>query len=340
MKYTEDKLHTVDFKKAYVDGINQIITQRHEQARQHRDSYVKEIFANPEKYRDDFKKMLGWPLVEHQTTGLPKVSAEKLSQEDDYCIYRMQFEILEGLKMTGLFFQAGGDQRKPLVILQHGGMGTPERIAGFYGSTTNYNNMLHRVRRLGVHVFAPQLLLRHKDYQVDYDRNAIDTQLKRVGSSITAVEVFGITRILDYFEAQDYVSSFGMVGMSYGGFYTLCTAAVDTRIRSAISCSFFNKREAINWSDWTWFKAAEQFDDAEIACLIYPRKLCIEIGDHDPVFECKFGIESFERLKNICGNVGTDWVDFIVFDGNHEFHKDDAPIQRLVEDLMNIDKGQ
>jgi hypothetical protein len=219
-------------------------------------------------------------------------------------------------------------------------LGTPELISGIYGSTTNYNNMLHRVSSLGVHVFAPQLLLWSDDYQVEFDRKAMDTQLKRVGSSITAVEVYGITRILDYFETRDDVSSFGMVGLSYGGFYTLYTAAADTRIQSAISCSFFNKREAVNWSDWTWFQSGERFDDAEVACLVYPRKLCIEIGDHDPLFDCRFGIESFERLKDICGDRGIQWVDFIVFDGNHEFHKDDAPIRRLVEDLRNIDNRQ
>lgn len=340
MKYTEERSFTADYKKAYVDGIERIISQRQEQAQQHRDSYIKGIFTNPDKYRNDFRKMLGWPLVDHEVTELPKVSTEKLSQEDGYCIYRMQFEVLEGLKMTGLYFRANGDQKKPLVILQHGGLGTPELISGFYGSTTNYNDMLHRVRNYGVHVFAPQLLLWSDDYQVEFDRKSLDAQLKRVGSSITAVEVYGITRILDYFETQDYVSSFGMVGLSYGGFYTLYTAAADTRIQSAISCSFFNKREAVNWSDWTWFRSGEQFDDAEVACLIYPRKLCIEIGDHDPLFDCRFGIESFERLKDICGDRGIQWVDFIVFDGNHEFHKDDAPIRRLVEDLIILGKEQ
>lgn len=51
--------------------------------------------------------------------------SEKLSTEDGYSLFRMQFEILEGLKMTGLFFKADGDERKPLVIVQHGGLGTP-----------------------------------------------------------------------------------------------------------------------------------------------------------------------------------------------------------------------
>lgn len=333
MEYTEITSATDSTKKEYVDGLNRIILQRQTRAQQIRDNYVQDIFANPEKYRADLRKMLGWPLVDHETADLPTVSAEQLTLEDGYCIYRMQFDILDGLKMTGLFFQSCDGQKKPLVILQHGGLGTPELISGFYGSTCNYNDMLHRVRSQGVHIFAPQLLLWSDEYPVAYDRKALDARLKRVGSSITAVEVYGITRILDYFEAQDYVSSFGMVGLSYGGFYTLYTAALDTRIRSAISCSFFNKRDVVAWSDWTWFESSEKFDDAEIACLIYPRKLCIEIGSKDPLFDSRFGVESFQRVKALCGSKGTQWMDFIVFDGVHEFHKDDAPIKRLVQDL-------
>ncbi|MBQ4086695.1 MAG: hypothetical protein IJC78_00425 [Clostridia bacterium] len=59
--------------------------------------------------------------MDYQKSGLPDVSMTKLSEEEGYSIYRVQFEILEGLTMTGLFFHADGDEKKPLVILQHGG---------------------------------------------------------------------------------------------------------------------------------------------------------------------------------------------------------------------------
>ncbi len=334
MKYREEMNDTAAYKKQYVDGINYVIEQRQKELEAKRNEYFNDIFKNPEKYRNDFKTMLGWPLVDYKADKLPEVTSQMLSEEDGYTIYRMQFEILDGLKMTGLFFKADGDDKKPLVIAQHGGQGTPELISDVYGNTANYNDMLHRVRKYGVHVFAPQLLLWHTDYEVEYDRKATDVRLKRVGSSITAVEIFGITRILDYFEKEAYVSTFGMVGLSYGGFYTLYTTAIDTRIKSAISCAFFNKREANDcWSDWTWFGSAEKFDDAEIACLAYPRNLCIQIADNDELFDCKYGIESFERLKEICKSVGTDWVELIVFNGVHEFCKDDKPIEKLIEML-------
>ena len=214
-------------------------------------------------------------------------------------------------------------------------MGTPELIAGIEGDTSNYNDILHRVMQYDAHAFAPQLLLwsEERGCGINTKRKEIDAKLKRVGSSITAIEIHGITQIIDYFEKQDYVSGFGMIGLSYGGFYTLYTAAIDKRIKSAISCSFFNTRDVYDWIDWTWFKSAEKFDDAEIACLIYPRKLCLQIGNKDECFDYKYGIESFEKLKKYCEPVGTDWINFIVFDGTHEFCKDDSPITDLITEV-------
>lgn len=340
MNYREELHDAKQPKQAYLDGLEALIGAKQREAAKTRGEYQKRIFEDPERYRADLRRMLGWPLVDCDVVGLPSVRSEKLADEEGYSIYRMHFEILDGLEMTGLFFKMNGEERKPLVLVQHGGSGTPELIAGVYGSTSNYNDMLPRVLARGVHVFAPQLLLWENKYEVPFDRKAIDARLKRVGSSIAAVEIYGLMRILDYFEAQAFVSCFGMVGMSYGGFYTLFLSAIDKRIKSAVSCSFFNTRDQIPWSDWTWQRSAELFDDAEIACLVYPRKLCIEIGENDQLFPYESGVKSFERLAAMCEDVGTDWLTFVGYDGKHEFCKDDAPIDRLIGHLFsNVSKN-
>ncbi len=333
MNYREEKSAADIYKKAYVDGIELLMKAWQEQAEHTREQYIQNVFEDPEAYRNDLKKMLGRPLTEKRE-GLPSVRSEKLSEEDGYEIYRMHIGIFDGLEMTGLLFKMKCESAKPLILTVHGGLGSPEHISGIYGSTSNYNDMLQRVIKRNVHAFAPQLLLWDtKKYAVAYDRKSIDARLKRVGSSVAALEIYGIQRVLDYFERQDYVSDFGMIGISYGGFYTLYTAAIETRIRSAVSCIYFNKRDAYPYEDWIWSSSAERFDDAETACLIYPRKLRIRIADRDPLFNVEGGIASFEKLKSYCGKVGTDWVDFAVFEGEHEFLRDDTPIERLVSDL-------
>jgi len=336
MQYREERENSRINKKQYRDGLMHLIAQRQKEAAEKRTEYARDIFAKPERYRNDLKKMLGWPLTETGDRALPSVTEEKLAEEDGYGAYRLQVSVLDGLVMTGLFFRADGEGQKPLVIVQHGGAGTPELISGVYGGTSNYNDMLHRVIRHGVHAFAPQLLLWHEDYGVPFNRQQMDTQLKMTGSSVAAVEIYGVQRILDYFQAQEYVSSFGMVGLSYGGFYTLFTAAADTRIRSAISCSFFNEREQYPKCDWTWLCSSETFGDAEVACLVYPRRLCIGFGSRDELFAAEPARREFARLRELCAPVGTDWLSGMEFDGKHEFLRDDAPIERLIADLTQL----
>ena len=335
ISYKEEREVTDIYKKNYIDGIENLIKSRQELLAKERSEYCKDIFKNQEKYRSDFRAMLGWPLTDARSNTLPKVIEEELSMQGKYTIYRMQFEILDGVYMTGLFFKTSCEKR-PLIIAQHGGVGSPERVAGFYGGSANYNDMIDRILQFDCNVFAPQALVwsseTYNEYSIDCDRKSIDARLKRVGSSITAVEVHGLTRILDYFENQNYVGNFGMIGLSYGGFYTLFTTALDTRIKAAISCSFFNTRDNYAWADWTWQNSAAKFADAEIACLVYPRKLCIEVGQNDKTFEVSGAVLEMERLKELC-NGKTDWLECIVFDGTHEFCRDDEPIKRLIENL-------
>ena len=341
MIYREDKRHTEQNKAAYREGIRAIIKQRQEDAKSVRTGYFRDIFANQENYRQALKEMLGWPLVGYADDRETTVSFEKLSEEEYFTLYRAELEILEGVKLSGLFFKMKGEGKKHLVIVQHGKSGTPEIMSGILGSTWNYNDMLMRVAKHNVHVFAPQLLLWDAaQYGAPYDRITMDAALKRTGSSVAAIELYEISGIIDYFEKQDYVSTFGMVGLSYGGFYTLYATALDTRIKSAISCSFFASRDACSWSDWVWQDSANKFDDAEVACLVYPRRLCLEMGTRDELFRSEYSEASFERIKAYCRDVGTDWCDLILFDGKHEFCLDDAPVERLINDLKDTEGGK
>ena len=331
MEYREKSEDTVSYRTEYVDGLGRVIAARQAECKRIRES--RNMFENTEEKRVDFINMLGWPLTEKKPVA---VEPEKifLAKEDGMEIYRLRFEILPGLKFTGLFFKHTEDGVLPFAIASHGGLGTPELMSGVYGFTDNYNDLLMRIFKEGVNVFAPQLLLwGSQNIGAPFDRKEIDAHLKQVGSSITAIEVYGIECAISYFEKQSFVSKIGMAGLSYGGFYTLFTAAADTRIKAALSCSFFNDRDKFARSDWTWQNSAEKFFDAEVACLVYPRKLWIRIGDKDGIFVADDGIKEFERLCGLCAGVGTDFVDFAVFDGTHEFVKDDKTVKDFCNEL-------
>ena len=332
INYRENMPDSKVYKENYVNEIIGIIADREAAAVAKRDNYCRDIFIEQEKYREKFKAMLGWPLTGDKDHSVPYAKMKKLADDNVCSIYRVSVEVMSGFFMTGLLFQKD-EKKRSLVIVQHGGGGTPELVGNLYGDTRNYNRIIERILKYDANVFAPQLLIWDEPHQVDYDRTALDAQLKRVGSSITALEIYGLSRILDYFEVQPYVSNFGMAGLSYGGFYTMFMAAVDTRIKAAVSCAFFNNRKNFVFNDWAWFGAAETFSDAEIACLVYPRKLCIQVGINDPLFEIKSAEEELERLKAMSKTVAGDWLDIIKFKGEHEFCWDDEPLKKLVEDI-------
>lgn len=329
------------YRREYLQGITALITRRRLEANIERKEYIKDIVANPSKYRKDFVEMLGWPLTEKPTGVVPNSKKVFVAKEANATVYRLQIEIVKDLFYYGLLFVKDEEKKRPLVISQHGGAGSPELCSSLFASgSANYNDMTQRILQYDVNVFAPQMLLWDKEAcDIPYDRLQIDTQLKQLGGSITALEIYCLKRSIDSLTALHYVDEekIGMIGLSYGGSYTLLASAADERIKSCISCSFFNDRYQYDWPDWVWFHSAHQFLDSEIAMLIYPRRLCIQIGKADELFAAQTAQAEYEKLKEFADSAPEkDWLQFMIFEGTHEFCKDDAPIARLVGDLYGL----
>ncbi|MDD6308990.1 MAG: hypothetical protein PUB07_06555 [Clostridia bacterium] len=333
MIYRESESKSKEHKINYLHAVQKVILKRQAKHALLRKNFCQDIFTNQEKYRNELKNMLGWPLNDCALRDVPHAKLEKLSEEQGMDVFRVSIEVLEDLNITGLFFKKH-TKKCPLILAQHGKKGTPEHMSGLYGNTTNYNNLVPSLFEYDVNVFAPQLLLwDEKKYDLDYDRYNLDMQLKSVGSSIAALEIFAYIRIMDYFEKQDFVSTFGMIGLSYGGFYTMYTTAMDTRIQAAISCSFFNDRCKYAWNDLIWQNSVQKFTDSEIVSLIYPRNVWIKVGNQDAAFDVNSAVAEEKRLREMCTTVGTDWYDFELFAGRHEYYWNPDTLDRFIEIL-------
>ena len=79
VKYREEELYSKNFKREYLDGLDRLILNRQSEMAEKRKEYVKNIFEDQKAYREDFRKMLGWPLIDCDTKGIPNVITEKLS---------------------------------------------------------------------------------------------------------------------------------------------------------------------------------------------------------------------------------------------------------------------
>ena len=103
----------------------------------------------------------------------------------------------------------------------------------------------------------------------------------------------------------------GMWGISLGGLYTMCIAALDQRIKAAIMCAFFMDRlgkitvESSHYSSWFlpheehllipgWFKGG--FTDANLLSMVCPRALQITEGKKDPTNWWPLQVKEFQKL--------------------------------------------
>jgi dienelactone hydrolase len=319
-----------------------VVRAARERARVRRRSAFQPDWASPAAYarsaedaRRRFVEMLGWPLTEPRGRA-PEMREEFVAEDDLGRISRVWVRVLPELEAYGLLFVPRGPGPHPLVISQHGGGGTPELCSNFFGSA-NYNDMSRRALRRGAAVFAPQLPMWQEQFGPKPERDMFDRQLRQVGGSIAALDVFQIACCLDALGGRADIDSgrIGMMGLSWGGFYTLVAAAVDTRIRAALTSCFFNDRETYDLGPAVWFDSAGAFMDAEIAALVAPRALCIEVGQRDDMFAVDRARAEAEPVRAVYERLGLgERFRYHEHAGTHEFDLEDGGLEFLMRWLM------
>jgi hypothetical protein len=249
----------------------------------------------------------------------PDLSSTKAYEETIHT-YRRSFNHMLGWPLMGY----NEDEELPTPLVEIEFVAT-DQLSHIY-------RLESRILRRGCAVFAPQLHLWSLEQGPTKDRKLVDNQLKQLGSSISSVEIFKLRRGLDYLQTRPDINKekMGMAGLSYGGFYTLFTAAADVRIKAAYSSCFFNNRFVYDRSDWIWKNSGNTFLDAEIAGLICPRPLYIEVGLEDELFEATYAGGEADKVKRLYEQLRIPHqFQYHEFQGKHEFNKADAGIDFL-----------
>lgn len=330
------------YRERFLQQFEDWLDDRFVSASEQRAAFFRPNVSSPDAYaasvaplREQFRAMLGWPLIASRPTEVPATRAEFVAEDDLGRIERLWIEVVPGVEVYGLLFIPPLDGPRPLVISQHGGGGAPELTSDFFGSG-NYNDMTRRILRRGTVVFAPQLFRWDARFGRQPDVPELDRQMKQLGGSIAAFEIMCLQRALDYLVTRPEVDAerVGMAGLSYGGFFTLYTAAVETRIKVALSSCFFNDRRRYGWQDWSFRNAAGTFFDAEVASLVCPRALYIEVGQKDPLFDVTSARPSVPQVRATYERLGLgDRFVYREHPGVHEFDPVDQGIDFLCAHL-------
>lgn len=289
-------------------------------------SSVNAYVASTKPLRKAFEQSIGYPPPGKPDATEPTFN--RLGEDSLGTYYRATIPVLPGVNSVGIYIVPKGLKgRAPLVISMHGGGGSPE-VALFHGGA-NYHDMVRGGVKKGYVVWAPTHLFRADGYPPNV-RNQMDDRLRLVGTSLTAVEIAKITRSLDVLLKRPEVDPkrVGMVGLSYGGYYSLVTPALEPRIKAVVSSCYFGVQEGRYEqdeqsvpSDFRFTDRFTLFNDPEIAALIAPRALEIQAGAKDNASHREMGkrmaphtAEYYERLGK------KDNFRFVVFEGGHEFN--------------------
>jgi dienelactone hydrolase len=292
---------------------------------------------SPEHFRNEFIKMLGFPL--NLPVKAPKlINKTFVAKDGDTNIYRMQFEVLDGIKYYGIFFEQPKSDA-PFLIGFHGKEGTPEVCSSIYKDSSNYNHMIRRATDRGASVFVGQNLLWNKnEYKEDYDREWVDSRLRRLGGSVVALELYITSCLLSYFAENHGINmnKVGAFGLSYGGMYTVLFSAIDKRVRACCSCSWFSDTDGHTFPDWCHNNAEFTFGNAQIAGLVAPRPMALAMGNSDQIFNGQGTLLEGEMVKEYYKAFNKqDNLICYLFDGVHEFDTTDKGLDFLFEALNN-----
>lgn len=287
--------------------------------------------------RARLRQSLGYPPPGFDAP-LTEPIVESSVGEDDFSTYKqLSIPILPGVYATGLYLRpknASAMEKLPLVISASGRGGIPQETADgkLQGMSKSTRDLTWAALKHGYAVWVPTFV--HYGREGNDFRDRLTVRAWQAGTSLPAIEIAQTVKTLDALlqRADIDPARVAMMGQSYGGFYTLYTAALDERIRVAVVAAYFNDREAVldssepyGFLDWRLPGSQTLWRDPSVAALIAPRPLLIESGSHDQLFPIEGARRAANQTSVQYQRLGiAERFEFREFLGRHDFDGDSA----------------
>lgn len=226
-----------------------------------------------------------------------------------------------------------GDKSNPAIICSHGhgyyANVAKEAVAGvrsdheYIQEIEIYNNNYgEQMAKAGFLTISPDLRSFGERNDGTLKHTCDENFLKGaiLGLYLLTLNIWDMQCCIDYLETRPEVdaSRIGMMGLSGGGTMTTFVSALDKRIKAADIMGYIN-----SWKAFGIEKASlcgmqvlpdiyKYFDTDDIAGLIAPRPLLIEMGIYDECFRFHDLIKGFEGVKKIYAAAGSEdklWSD-------------------------------
>jgi len=249
-----------------------------------------------------------------------------IAERDHWVAYDVVLDVFPDLFAWGILMlpkDLGADERRPVVVLQHGRNGLPRKVM-----EGGYNNAADKLLQRGFIVFAPHNLYRGEDRYRWLDRKA-----NSVKASLFSFLIAQHDQLTRWLASLPFVDGqrMGLYGNSYGGETAVRVPPILGRYALSICASDFNDwtRKVADTHDWhsfmdtiewemPYFDMGSKFSYAELAYLMIPRPFMAERGHHDLVAPDHWVASEFAKVRWLYDQFGlSDRREIEFFQGGH-----------------------
>ncbi|MDE3260216.1 MAG: acetylxylan esterase [Gemmatimonadota bacterium] len=280
-----------DLAAAMVAGIDRYLTRATRSARRRRDS--KRAAASDESQRQRLSDTLG--LFDSRESGTIRIVSPidgpaEVASGQGCRIFEVNWPALKGVDGEGLLLQPDRPPVANVIALPDCDF-TPEQFSGLQPGVPASSHVARRLADNGCRVLVPLLMDRRCDHSGHPDigmtnqphREFIYRAAYELGRHVIGYEIQKILAAVDALCSDDL--PVGVFGHGEGGLVAFYAAALDARIGAVSVSGYFQPREDL-WRQPIYrnlFGLLDAFGDAEIASLIAPRSLVVEIADHPEI---------------------------------------------------------
>lgn len=292
------------------------------------EKYQQSVESYRQIFRNEVIGSFDYPLLPFNAR------TRQIAESDKWIRYEVMLDVWEDIIAYGILTLPKGmraDERRPVVVCQHGLEGRPQSVIGEQ-DFQYYKAFATQLAERGFITFAPQNLYIFKDRFRTLQRKA--NPLKKTLFSIIVPQH---QQILNWLKTQPNVAGdrIAFYGLSYGGKSAMRIPPLVTDYCLSICSADFNEWVAKNASTrlpfsyvWTGeyeifeFDLGSTFNYSEMAALICPRPFMVERGHTDGVSTDEWVAFEYAKVRFLYSHrlKIPGRTEMEVFDGPHSIH--------------------
>ena len=262
----------------------------------------------------------------------PNPRTRRVSGTEKWTAYDVVLDVWDELFAWGVIVvpkDIKPDERRPVVVCQHGRNGVPRDTID--GDASAYNNFAGALADRGFITFAPHNLYRGEDRYRWLDRKA-----NTIKATLFSFIIAQHGQILRWLGTLPFVDKdrIAFYGLSYGGETAVRVPSILEKYCLSICSGDFNQwtrkvaatdqpfsfMRTIEW-EMPYWNLGHTFDYAEMTYLIFPRPFMVERGHLDRVGRDRWVTHEYGKVRWLYAQLGlSEQTEIEFFQGGHSIN--------------------